>query len=605
MLLTAEHLRKNYGDRQVLDDATLYLDDGEKLGLIGINGTGKSTLLRILAGDEQADSGTVSRRSNLHIAYLPQAPVMDGRRTVLEQVFADFPASLRELKEYEAKTILNKLGIPDVSQPVGTLSGGQRKRVALAAAFVQPADVLILDEPTNHLDSDMVLWLEQRLIAFKGGLVMVTHDRYFLERVVGRIAELSHGKLYQYTGNYSAYLELKAERLEMAQASERKRQALLRREAQWIMRGARARGSKSTERIARYEALRDQDAPEADGAVAIGGVTASSLGRKIVELEHIGKRYDGRDIIRDFTYRLLRNDRIGIVGPNGAGKTTLLELISQTLAPDTGTVEVGATVRFGYYKQECGELPPGERVHDYLLTFGDSLQTKDGPLSATQMLDRFLFTPDMQYRPIRQLSGGEKRRLYLLAILMTAPNVLLLDEPTNDLDIETLTILEEELASFPGAVVAVSHDRYFLNKTAQTILEVRPDGEVRRYNGNYDDYLAVREAPAPDAPRKPSADTSEKPARRPSGSGKAKFTFKEQREWATIEADIAKLEEDVAACKAEIERSASDYVALEALYQRQQALSDELDQKTERWVYLSELAEKIEAQALPQPPAGT
>ena len=596
MLLTAEHLSKNYGERQLLSDATVFLDDGEKLGLIGVNGAGKSTLLRILAGLEPPDEGTVTRRSNAHIAYLPQAPLMDGERTVLEQVFADFPASLRSLKEYEAKTILNRLGIADFDQRISTLSGGQRKRVALAAAFVQPADILILDEPTNHLDSDMAIWLEQALADYKGGLVMVTHDRYFLERVAGKIVELTQGKLYSYTANYSQYLEQKAQRMEMAQAGERKRQAMLRREYQWIMRGARARSTKSTERIARFEALRDQDAPQTESTIEIGGVTAGTLGRKIVELNDVSKSFDGRTVVKDFSYRLLRGDRIGIVGKNGAGKTTLLNLISQSMQPDSGTVDVGATVRFGYFTQESAQLPQNESAYDFVRGFGDELQTGNGRLSVSQMLDKFLFTPDMQRRPISRLSGGEKRRLYLLGILMSAPNVLLLDEPTNDLDIETLTILEEELEGFAGAVVAVSHDRYFLNKMAKTVFEVRPDGEVRRYNGNYDDYMAAREPVEAEA-RKPDTHAQPPAQRQAAPSAKARFTFKEQREWDTIDDDIAQLEKDIADCEKEIVASASDYVALERLYQRRDALKTALDEKTERWCYLTELAERIAAQS--------
>lgn len=595
MLLTAEHLSKNYGTRQLLDDTTLYLNDGEKMGLIGVNGTGKSTLLRILAGQEPPDAGAVTRKAGLHIAYLPQAPEMDGQRTVLEQVFADFPSSLRELKEYEAKSILDKLGIPDPEQRISTLSGGQRKRVALAAAFVQPADMMILDEPTNHLDSDMVQWLEQRLIAYRGGLMMVTHDRYFLERVVGKIVELTHGKLYTYEANYSKYLELKAERMEMAQASERKRQSLLRREYQWIMRGARARSTKSTERIARYESLRDQTAPEIEQSIEIGGVATSTLGRKIVELEHVSKAYGEQTVVKDFSYRLLRNDRIGIIGRNGAGKTTLLNLISQALPPDSGTVEVGATVRFGYFTQESDDLPQDLRVYDFIRGFGDQLTTRSETLSASQMLERFLFTSDMQYRTIKQLSGGEKRRLYLLGILMSAPNVLLLDEPTNDLDIETLTILEDELEDFAGAVVMVSHDRYFLNKTAQTIFEVRRDGEVRRYNGNYADYLDKRQEEEP-AVSTPAQAPKKQAERHSAPSAKARFTFKEQREWETIDEDIAGLETQIKDCEKQIVDKASDYVALEALYQQKESLTAALEEKTERWVYLTELWEKIEAQ---------
>ncbi|MEG1777167.1 MAG: ATP-binding cassette domain-containing protein, partial [Clostridia bacterium] len=415
----------------------------------------------------------------------------------------------------------------------------------------------------------------------------------FLERVTGKIVELSHGKLYTYEANYSKYLEMKAQRMEMSQASERKRQALLRREYQWIMRGARARSTKSTERIARYEALQEQAAPIEDASVELGGLCASSLGRKIVEIDHVSKAFRGRPVVKDFSYLLLRDDRIGIVGKNGAGKSTLLNLLSQRLEPDSGTVEVGTTVRFGYFTQENFELPPNDRVHDYICGFGSRIETQSGPLTATQMLERFLFTSDMHYQPIRLLSGGEKRRLYLLGILMSAPNILLLDEPTNDLDIETLTILEDELANFAGAVIAVSHDRYFLNKVAKTILEVRDDGEVCRYNGNYSDYLDKRLEDGQEL-RKESVKAA--PAPRSTLPPKLKFSYKEQREFETIDADIAKLETQISACAAEIARNASDYLALERLMQEKEGFEKALDEKTERWYYLTALGEKIEAQ---------
>ena len=595
MLLTAEHLYKNYGSRQLFSDATLYLNAGDKVGLIGVNGTGKSTLLKVLAGVEEPDEGRVTRDPNVQLAYLPQAPRMEDDRTVMEQVFADFPADFRALNEYEARTILTRLGIAEFDRKVGELSGGQRKRVALASVFVRPADVLVLDEPTNHLDADMVAWLEKRLLQFTGALIMITHDRYFLDRVTHRIAELSHGQLYQYDANYSDYLELKAERLEMAQASERKRQALLRKEREWIMRGCRARSTKSTERIARYEALQAQEAPEVDGAVSITAA-ASRLGRKTIELKHVSKAFSDRCVVRDFSYTVLRDDRIGVVGPNGAGKSTLLNLFAGALEPDSGTVDFGGTVKVGYFTQEGRELDPGKRPWDYLHEIAPSVRTSEGTLTATQMLERFLFTPDLQYTPIGRLSGGEKRRLYLLGILMSAPNILLLDEPTNDLDVETLTILEDYLDSFPGAVIAVSHDRYFLDKVAQSIIEVVPGGEIRRHVGNFSEVLARREAEEKAVAK---ARRAEEPARvnASRGSGqprKLRFSFKEQREFETIDQDIAELESAIAACDAAIAENASDYVRLQSLTEEREHLSAELDAKMERWVYLNELAEKIQ-----------
>ena len=597
MLLSAESLSKNYGSRQLFEDVTVYLNAGDKLGLIGVNGTGKSTLLRVLAGLEAPDSGRVSRDPNVQAAYLPQTPVMEDHLTVMEQVFRDFPEDFRELNEYEARTILTKLGVTDFDRPVGELSGGQRKRVALASVFVRPADILILDEPTNHLDGDMVEWLENRLIRFTGAVVMVTHDRYFLDRVTHKIAELSHGRLYQYEAKYSDYLELKAERLEMAQASERKRQALLKKEREWIMRGCRARSTKSTERIARYEALKAQDAPETDGAVSMAAA-ASRLGRKTIELSHVSKAFGGRTVIDDFSYTVLRDDRIGVIGPNGAGKSTLINLIAGQLQPDAGEVDFGGTVRVGYFTQEGRELDPKKRPWDYVHEIAPSVMTSEGTLSATQMLERFLFPSDLQYAPIGTLSGGERRRLFLLGILMSAPNILLLDEPTNDLDIETLTILEDYLESFPGAVIAVSHDRYFLDKVAQKIFEVVPGGQVNRYVGNYTETLTERRAlEKARSPQKMPKELRQKAAQ-PRGSGapkKPRFSFKEQREYETIDADIADLEARIAACDAAIAENASDYVKLQSLTEERARLAAVLDEKTDRWVYLNDLAERIAA----------
>ena len=591
MLLSAEHLSINFGSRQLLDDVNFYLNEGDKVGVIGINGTGKSTFLKVLSGVTEPDGGTISRNPNVQVSLLPQNPAMEESATVLEQVFLHFPAEFLELNEYEAKAMLNRLGITDFAQKVGTLSGGQRKRVALAAALIHPADVLILDEPTNHLDSEMVAWLEDWLRRFKGGLVMVTHDRYFLERVVNHITELSRGKLYHYEANYSKYLELREQRAEMAEASERKRQSILRVEREWIMRGCKARTTKSKERIQRYEALLNQEAPETDEAVQMAAAS-SRLGKKIIELRDVSKAFDGRPIVSRFSYNLLRGDRIGIVGRNGAGKSTLLHLMAGELAPDSGTVEVGATVKIGHFSQEGRELDLNQRVYDFIHDIADEVRTDEGTFSANQMMERFLFPGDLQSVPIGRLSGGERRRLYLLSVLMEAPNVLLLDEPTNDLDVTTLSILEDYLLGFPGPILAVSHDRFFLDKLAESIFEVRGDGEIHRFTGNWTDWQAKRraeEAPSPKAEKpKPAA---ERPRER-----KLKFTFKEQREFETIDADLAELEAQITACQTEQESCGSDYVKLQELQARQAELEAALEEKTERWVYLNELKEQIDAQ---------
>lgn len=591
MLLSAVHLSINFGSRQLLDDVNFYLNEGDKVGVIGINGTGKSTFLKVLSGVTEPDGGTISRNPNVQVSLLPQNPVMEESATVLEQVFLHFPAEFRELNEYEAKAMLNRLGITDFAQKVGTLSGGQRKRVALAAALIHPADVLILDEPTNHLDSEMVAWLEDWLRRFKGGLVMVTHDRYFLERVVNHITELSRGKLYHYEANYSKYLELREQRAEMVEASERKRQSILRVEREWIMRGCKARTTKSKERIQRYEALLNQEAPETDEAVQMAAAS-NRLGKKIIELRDVSKAFDGRPIVSRLSYNLLRGDRIGIVGRNGAGKSTLLHLMAGELAPDSGTVEVGATVKIGHFSQEGRELDLNQRVYDFIHDIADEVRTDEGTFSANQMMERFLFPGDLQSVPIGRLSGGERRRLYLLSVLMEAPNVLLLDEPTNDLDVTTLSILEDYLLGFPGPILAVSHDRFFLDKLAESIFEVRGDGEIHRFTGNWTDWQAKRraeEAPSPKAEKpKPAA---ERPRER-----KLKFTFKEQREFETIDTDLAELEAQITACQTEQESCGSDYVKLQELQARQAELEAALEEKTERWVYLNELKEQIDAQ---------
>ena len=589
MLLSAEHLSINFGSRQLLDDVNLYLNEGDKIGVIGINGTGKSTFLKVLSGALEPDGGTIARNPNVQISFLSQNPDMDPDATALEQVFLHYPAEFRQLNEYEAKAMLDRLGIPDWNQPVSTLSGGQRKRVALAAALIHPADVLVLDEPTNHLDSEMVAWLEEWLRRFKGGLIVVTHDRYFLERVVNRITELDRGKLYHYEANYSKYLELKAERLEMAEASERKRQAILRGEREWIMRGCRARTTKSKERIQRYEDLLNRDAPETDSAVQMAAAS-SRLGKKIIELTDVTKSFGNRTVVSGFSYNLLRRDRIGIVGRNGAGKTTLLRLLTGELAPDSGTVEIGTTVKIGHFSQEGRELDLEQRVYDFIHDIADEVKTDQGTFSANQMMERFLFPGDLQSVPIGRLSGGERRRLYLLSVLMAAPNVLVLDEPTNDLDVTTLSILEDYLQDFPGPVLAVSHDRFFLDKLAEQIFEVTGSGEVRRYSGNWSDW--ERDRRAEEAPARTEA-PKERPQARPREK-KLKFSFKEQREFETIDADLADLEEQVAACRAEEAACGSDYVRLQEVQERLAALEAALEEKTERWIYLNELKEKID-----------
>ena len=591
MLLSAEHLSKNYGMKTLLEDASIYLEQGEKIGVIGINGTGKSTLLRLLSGTEAPDEGTVRRDPNVQVSYLRQNPEMNPNASILEQVFLGFPGDFRELKEFEAKTMLTKLGLTDYDQKIGTLSGGQRKRVALCTALIHPADVLLLDEPTNHLDAYMVEWLEQWLRNFRGGIIMVTHDRYFLERVCNRICQVERGKLYFYEANYSKYLELRQQRYDYAQAAERKRQTLLRREYQWIIRGPQARGTKAKDRIRRYAELKAQDTPETQGTVQTAAMS-SRLGKKTIELVNVEKSYDGREILKPFSYLLGREDRIGVVGRNGAGKSTLLELIAGKIQPTAGEITWGETVKIGYFSQEGRELDLNQRPYDYIHEIAATVKTAEGTFSASQMLERFLFDGDLQYSTIGALSGGERRRLYLLGVLMSAPNVLLLDEPTNDLDIATLTILEDYLASFDGIVIAVSHDRYFLDKIATQIFEVSDSGEVLRYTGGYTDYLEKRRESAPEVKEK----KEKKETPREPKPQKLRFSYKEQREYAVIEDEIAQLEEKIAQADADMAANATDYTALQRLTEEKEQLETALEEKMGRWMYLSELAEKIEAQ---------
>lgn len=625
-LITIEHLTKSYTERLLFDDTSFSIGDGEKVGLIGINGTGKSTLLKIVAGLEEPDDGSVIRRRNLYIRYLPQIPQFTPGDSVLDSIVRDNRNephfTSREEIEASAKTILTKLGIYDFTAKVETLSGGQRKRVALTSVLLSTADLLILDEPTNHLDSEMADWLEDYLKKFRGALLMITHDRYSLDSVTNRIVELDKGKLYSYQSNYEGFLKLKAERLDMMAASERKRQSILRTELAWMQRGARARSTKQKAHIQRYEALRDQEAPElTDGQVEMESIS-SRLGRTTVEIEHLSKAYGDKVLMRDFNYVFLKNDRIGIIGPNGSGKSTLMKMIAGWVKPDSGTIEIGQTVKLGYFSQENEDMDVSLKVIDYIRNVAEYVQTKDGSISASQMLERFLFPSSVQYTTISRLSGGERRRLYLLRILMSAPNVLLLDEPTNDLDIRTLMILEDYLDSFQGIVITVSHDRYFLDRVVRRIFAFEGDGNVVQYEGGFTDYqvayqrkLAQGEGSgmsggsgsqggnggAGSASGADGAGMESGASVKSSQDGRAhqkklKFSYKEQKEWETIEDEIAGLEEAIESLDAQIAVSATDYGKLNQLMTEKAEKEAQLEEKMDRWVYLNDLAEQIEAQ---------
>ena len=598
-IVTIEHLTKSYTERLLFDDTDFSIQEGEKVGLIGINGTGKSTLLKIVAGLEEPDSGSVVRRRNLDIRYLPQNPRFTAGDTILEAIVRENEGHSHVWDlESQAKTMLTKLGIYDFDAKVETLSGGQRKRIALVSVLLSTAELLVLDEPTNHLDSGMADWLEDYLKKFKGALLMITHDRYFLDSVTGRIVELDKGKLYSYQANYEGYLKLKAERMDIALASERKRQSLLRTELEWMMRGARARSTKQKAHIQRYEALRDQKGPEFDAQVELDSVS-SRLGRTTVEVENLCKAYGDKVLIRDFTYIFLKNDRVGIIGPNGSGKSTLMKMIAGWVEPDSGTVTIGQTVKIGYFSQENEAMDESQRVIDYIKDVAEYVPTSDGRITASQMLERFLFPSSVQYNVIAKLSGGEKRRLYLCRILMEAPNVLMLDEPTNDLDIQTLTILEDYLDRFQGIVIAVSHDRYFLDRVARRIFAFEGEGKVRQYEGGFTDYQAAYERihgkDEPDRTRESSQPTKGKTKEKPREK-KLKFTYMEQKEWETIEDTIAALEEETAALEKEIEAAATDYERLKELMAQKEEKESLLEEKMDRWVYLNDLAEKITAQ---------
>ena len=590
ILLSAQNISKTYMERKVLDNVSFFLNEGDKVGIIGINGTGKSTLLRILAGADEPDSGNVIRTNGVRISYLPQIPEFEESGSVLEQVMLHLPADLKESKEFEAKSILGKFGITDYSRDIGTLSGGERRRAGIASALIQPSDVLLIDEPTNHIDNETVSLLEEQLKKYRGAIVMVTHDRYFLNSITRKIVEVDRGQLFEYNGNYGFYLEQKAQREADSEAKERKNRTLYRREYEWIKRGARARGTKSKDRIERFHELESREKPVETEKLQMQSVS-SRLGKKTIEIENISKSVNGRKLISDFSCILPRNARIGIVGHNGAGKTTLIRMLTGELAPDSGNIIVGDTVNTGYFSQECENMDVSQRVIEYIRETADHIQTPDGTVTAAQMLERFLFTPELQWNRIEKLSGGERKRLYLLKVLMTAPNILLLDEPTNDLDIATLTILEDYLSNFSGAVIAISHDRYFLDKMADEIWELDGNGTVNRYNGNYSDYLEKIQQNVNMA-EKPKKQT-EKKERTFNGKRKLKFSFKEQREFETIDDDIAELEQQIADTENEISKCSSDYVKLQELSDKKEVLENQLVEKMDRWVYLNDLAERI------------
>ena len=600
-ILTAEQITKSFTERKLLDHVSFSLQEGEKAGVIGINGTGKTTLLKILAGLEEPDEGEVVLANHVIVRYLPQDPQFPPDRTVLEWALEAARGHGEAWDvEGETKAMLTRLGAGNYSQKIGELSRGQKKRLALAAVLLAPADILVLDEPTNHLDNEMADWLEQYLKNWRGTLVMVTHDRYFLDSVSNRIVEIDKGNLYSYQTNYSGFLELKTQREEMALASERKRQSILRVELEWMRRGARARSTKQKAHIQRYEQLKNQSAPVTDGQVEISSLS-SRLGKTTVELSGLSKGFGDRVLFEDFSYIFLKNDRVGFVGTNGCGKTTLMKIIAGLEQPDTGEVKIGETVKIGYYAQELSFMDTKQRVIDYIRDAAEYVRTKEGLVSASKMLERFLFPSDLQYGLIGKLSGGERRRLNLLRVLMEAPNVLILDEPTNDLDIATMTLLEDNLDGYEGIVIAVSHDRYFLDRAIRRIFAFEK-GRLVQYEGGYTDYAmkkAREEEEAGVLPERGAGKREEAPQTKtgkPKGPRKLKFTWQEQRDYETIEGEIRELEERIAGLEEEMNRSASDFVKLEELTAAREEAEKSLEEKMERWMYLEDLEEKIRQQ---------
>ncbi len=595
ILLNATDISKSYTVKPLLSNLSYSINEGDKIGLIGVNGTGKSTLLRITAGAEDLDSGKIILTGGVRIGYLPQAPAYNPEATVLEQALSYLWPEVLAQGDYLCKSMLYQLGINDLDAKMGSLSGGERKRVAMAGIFTNPCEILILDEPTNHIDSETVVWLEKFLQKFKGAIFMVTHDRYFLDRVTNVILELTNGKLYRHEGNYEYYLESKAAREEMEIATERKRRTLYRRELEWMRRGAQARTTKAKARIERFHELEQGKLVIDESTMEMSSVS-SRLGRKVIELKNVSKSYDDKKLISDFTYTVLRNDRLGILGENGSGKSTMLKLLCGELEPDTGVVEIGETVKIGYFSQENEHMDKSRRVIEYVCDIAHNVQTNDGYISASQMLERFLFPPHMHSIPVGRLSGGEQRRLYLLGILMSAPNVLLLDEPTNDLDIETLCILENYLDTFAGAVIAVSHDRHFIDRIAKHTFVYEGDGKIGHYMGGYTDWAETKAALEEEMAKTVAPKATASGNTRGEKQKKLKFTFKEQKEFETIDDDIASLESEIESVDAEINTAGSDFGKLQKLTAKREELVAALDEKMERWVYLNDLAEQIEAQ---------
>ena len=601
-IINIEHISKIYGEKTIFDDASFGIQEGDRIGIVGINGTGKSTLLKMIAGEATPDSGQIIRQNGLKIAYVPQNPVFPDDADI-----RSFAFDRGDGEDWQVESCLTELGIREYDTPIAYLSGGQKRRVVLAKVLAQDFDVLLLDEPTNHLDGGMITWLEEYLRSCRSTILMVTHDRYFLDRVTNRILEISHGKMYGYDADYSGFLELKAAREEMELASERKRQSVFRMELEWAKRGCRARTTKQKARLERLEALKNGKAPLRDQTVELDSVE-TRMGKKTIELHHVSKSYGEKKILEDFTYIVLKNQRLGIIGPNGCGKSTLVKMIAGLVEPDSGHIEIGDTVKIGYFAQEEQDMDDSQRVIDYVKDIAEYITTKDGKISASQLLERFLFTPDMQYAPIGKLSGGEKRRLYLLGVLAENANVLLFDEPGNNLDIPTLTILEDYLNAFSGIVIAVSHDRYFLDNMADRIFELDGMGHAVQYEGGYTDYLEAKK-------RRGGEDAGVSGSGNGSGSGsgrekeagstkdwkknrpqKLKFSYKEQREYETIDTDIAALEEKLESIERQIEANATNSVKLKELMEEQERANALLEEKMERWVYLNDLAEKIAEQ---------
>lgn len=603
-ILTVDNITKSYGVRKIFDGASFFLQEGEKAGIIGINGTGKSTLLKIIAGLEEADDGSVIKANHCLVRYLPQNPFFAPEETVLEAVLRGNRREENEgTIEADAKSMLTKLGVTEFDRPCGQLSGGQRKRLALVSVLLSPAEILLLDEPTNHLDNSMSDWLEDQLRRRKGAMIMVTHDRYFLDSVTDRILELDHGKIYSYDANYSGYLELKMQREEMAQASEKKRLNILRNELAWVQRGARARSTKQKARLQRFEELKNGKGPVTDGKVELTSAE-SRLGRTTVEIEHVSKSYGDKVLLQDFTYLFGKDDRVGFIGPNGSGKTTLMKMILGEVMPDSGHIEIGQTVKLGYYAQEIDDtmMHPEQRVIDYIRDVAEYITTEDGQITAARMLERFLFSGEDQYGQLGKLSGGERRRLQLCKVLMGGPNVLILDEPTNDLDIATLQVLEDYLDTFPGIVIVVSHDRYFLDRVVRRIFALE-DTRMIQYEGGYTDYVnrkkaegaAETENTAAISPSQTKSAETENTAKnwKSGQKRKLKFTYQEQRDYESIEGEMAALEEKIAKLEADFANYASDFVKLNELTKEKEDAEKQLEEKMERWMYLEDLAARI------------